>query len=61
MIGSFIAFVPLLVWNAIALGLSAQVDQSVDPLELLLRSHPQLLSALHYASFHLNIASHSIF
>nr|GMC77253.1 Tyrosine-specific transport protein [Ipomoea batatas] len=36
LIGSFIAFVPLLVWNAIALGLSAQVDQSVDPLELLL-------------------------
>ncbi|XP_019193212.1 PREDICTED: uncharacterized protein LOC109187473 [Ipomoea nil] len=36
LIGSFITFLPLLVWNAIALGLSAQVDQSVDPLELLL-------------------------
>lgn len=36
-LGSLIPLLALLVWDAIALGLSAQADQAVDPLELLMR------------------------
>ncbi|XP_022133500.1 uncharacterized protein LOC111006064 isoform X2 [Momordica charantia] len=37
LLGSFIPLLALLIWDAIALGLSAQADQVVDPVELLLR------------------------
>lgn len=37
LLGSFIPLLALLVWDAIALGLSAQTDQVIDPVELLLR------------------------
>ncbi|KAM7277289.1 hypothetical protein ACFE04_019155 [Oxalis oulophora] len=36
-LGSLIPLGALLVWNSIALSLSAQTDQSVDPVELLMR------------------------
>ncbi|CAK9313443.1 unnamed protein product [Citrullus colocynthis] len=37
LLGSFIPLLALLVWDAIALGLLAQTDQVIDPVELLLR------------------------
>lgn len=37
LLGSFIPLLALLVWDAIALGLLAQADQVIDPVELLLR------------------------
>ncbi|KAL6123864.1 hypothetical protein ACLB2K_076381 [Fragaria x ananassa] len=36
-LGSLVPLLGLLVWDAIALGLSAQADQMVDPVELLMR------------------------
>ncbi|KAK9913246.1 hypothetical protein M0R45_037069 [Rubus argutus] len=36
-LGSLVPFLGLIVWDAIALGLSAQADQVVDPVELLMR------------------------
>ncbi|TXG49548.1 hypothetical protein EZV62_025423 [Acer yangbiense] len=39
LIGSIVPLLALLVWDAIALGLSAQADQVVDPVELLKRHH----------------------
>ena len=36
-LGSLVPLLALLVWDAIALGLSAQADQIVDPIELLMR------------------------
>ncbi|WMV25585.1 hypothetical protein MTR67_018970 [Solanum verrucosum] len=38
LIGGLVPLLALLVWDAIAFGLSSQVDQVVDPVELLLRS-----------------------
>lgn len=38
LIGGLVPLLVLLVWDAIAFGLSSQVDQVVDPVELLLRS-----------------------
>ncbi|KAH9768271.1 hypothetical protein KPL71_011552 [Citrus sinensis] len=37
LLGSLIPLLSLLVWDAISLGLSAQADQVVDPVELLMR------------------------
>lgn len=37
-LGSVVPLLTLLIWDAIALGLSNQADQVSDPLELLLRS-----------------------
>ncbi|WRX12940.1 Amino acid/polyamine transporter 2 - like 1 [Theobroma cacao] len=37
LLGSLVPLLALLVWDAIALGLSAQADQIVDPVELLMR------------------------
>ncbi|MCD9639669.1 hypothetical protein HAX54_024371 [Datura stramonium] len=37
LIGGLVPLLALLVWDAIAFGLSSQVDQVVDPVELLLR------------------------
>ena len=37
LLGSLVPLLALLVWDAIALGLSAQADQIVDPIELLMR------------------------
>lgn len=37
MLGSIVPLLALLVWDAIALGLSEQVDQVADPVELLMR------------------------
>lgn len=37
MLGSLVPLVALLLWDAIALGLSSQADQAVDPVELLMR------------------------
>ncbi|KAJ8544186.1 hypothetical protein K7X08_035790 [Anisodus acutangulus] len=45
LIGGLVPLLALLVWDAIAFGLSSQVDQVADPLELLLRDH-QILSCL---------------
>lgn len=36
-LGSLVPLLALLVWDAIALGLSAHADQVVDPVELLMR------------------------
>ncbi|CAI0411774.1 unnamed protein product [Linum tenue] len=36
LIGSFVPLLALLVWDAIALGLSAQADPAVDPIDLLM-------------------------
>lgn len=36
-LGSLVPLLGLLVWDAIALGLSAQADQVVDPVEFLMR------------------------
>ena len=38
LLGSVVPMLALLVWDAVALGLSAQSDQVVDPVELLMRS-----------------------
>lgn len=38
LVGSVVPLLALLVWDAIALGLSNQADQVSDPVELLLRS-----------------------
>ncbi|GMY08754.1 tyrosine-specific transport protein-like isoform X1 [Fagus crenata] len=37
LLGSVVPMLALLVWDAVALGLSAQTDQQVDPVELLMR------------------------
>lgn len=37
LVGSIVPLLALLVWNAIALGLSTQSDQLSDPVELLMR------------------------
>ncbi|XP_038679933.1 tyrosine-specific transport protein-like isoform X2 [Tripterygium wilfordii] len=37
LLGSLVPLFALLVWNAVSLGLSAQVDQVVDPVQLLMR------------------------
>ncbi|CAI9091059.1 OLC1v1025978C1 [Oldenlandia corymbosa var. corymbosa] len=37
LVGSFVPLLGLLIWDAVALGLSEQVDQVVDPVELLMR------------------------
>lgn len=37
LLGSLIPLLAILVWDAIALGLSVQADQVVDPVELLRR------------------------
>ncbi|KAK7860012.1 tyrosine-specific transport protein 1, partial [Quercus suber] len=37
LLGSLVPLLALLVWDAVALGLSAQSDQVVDPVELLMR------------------------
>lgn len=37
LIGSVFPLLALLVWDAVALGLSATADQVVDPVELLMR------------------------
>lgn len=36
-LGSLVPLLGLLIWDAIALGLSVQADQMVDPVELLMR------------------------
>lgn len=36
-LGSIVPLVVLLVWNAVALGLSTHVGQIVDPVQLLMR------------------------
>lgn len=47
LIGSIVPLVTILVWNAIALHLSQQVDQVVDPVQLLMRySNPASLSCI---------------
>lgn len=38
LIGGLVPLLALLVWDAIAFGLSSQVDHVADPVELLLRS-----------------------
>lgn len=38
LLGSLVPLLALLFWDAVALGLSAQSDQVVDPVELLMRS-----------------------
>lgn len=37
LLGSLVPLLALLVWDAVAIGLSAQADQVVDPVELLMR------------------------
>lgn len=37
LLGSVVPLIALLVWNAVALGLSAQAEQFTDPVELLMR------------------------
>ena len=38
LLGSIVPLLALLIWDAIALGLSEQVDQVADPVERLMRS-----------------------